>query len=135
MTADSKETTDAFELFQPGDYVKHSKFGEGQILQKTGSGEDTKFIVSFSEEGEKRLMATFANLKKKNIRFFRLRYKKRNHHIQILVLEPSVFNLQGTGLKNRLLKNLNPSAVINPSKDTRLQYNTRTRKMKLFIFI
>ena len=64
MTPDRKEPIDPFEQFQPGDYVKHAKFGEGQILQKTGSGENTKFVVSFSEEGEKRLMASFAKLKK-----------------------------------------------------------------------
>ena len=59
MKPEKKESTDPFEQFQPGDYVKHVKFGEGQILQKTGSGKDTKFVVSFSEEGEKRLMAAF----------------------------------------------------------------------------
>ncbi len=64
MKPEKKESTDPFEQFQPGDYVKHVKFGEGQILQKTGSGKDTKFVVSFSEEGEKRLMAAFAKLKK-----------------------------------------------------------------------
>lgn len=64
MSPEKQETADPHEQFQLGDYVKHPKFGEGQILQRTGSGEDTKFVVSFSEEGEKRLLAAFAKLKK-----------------------------------------------------------------------
>jgi hypothetical protein len=60
----SKENTDPYEQFQPGDHVKHAKFGEGQIQYRTGSGDDTKLVVSFAEEGEKRLLAKYANLKK-----------------------------------------------------------------------
>ncbi|MFW6303573.1 MAG: DUF3553 domain-containing protein [Candidatus Sumerlaeota bacterium] len=59
-----KEGNDPYEQFQPGDHVKHPNFGEGQILHRTGSGDDTKFVVSFAEEGEKRLMARYAKLKK-----------------------------------------------------------------------
>jgi DNA helicase-2/ATP-dependent DNA helicase PcrA len=59
-----KETNDPYGQFQEGDHVKHPKFGEGQILHRTGSGEDTKFVVSFAEEGEMRLMAKYAKLKK-----------------------------------------------------------------------
>ena len=77
--------------------------------------------------------AALSNLKKSNIKHFRLRYKKQSHHQMILVLEASVFNLDGTGLKNKKLKNLNPTVKINPTKDTRLQYNKRTKKFCLFI--
>ena len=59
-----KESNDPYDQFQPGDHVKHSKFGEGQILHRSGSGDDTKLVVSFAEEGEKRLMARYAKLKK-----------------------------------------------------------------------
>ncbi|MBN1867824.1 hypothetical protein JW916_11075 [Candidatus Sumerlaeota bacterium] len=55
---------DPYESFQVEDRVRHPKFGEGTILERIGSGEDTKFVVGFAEEGEKRLMARFANLKK-----------------------------------------------------------------------
>ena len=75
----------------------------------------------------------FANLRLKNIKHFRMRYKKQSHHKKILVLEPTVFNIKGTGLKNKLLNNLRPSENIISDKDTRLQYNDRTKKFILFI--
>lgn len=64
MTPEKQDAVDPFEQFQPGDYVKHPKFGNGQILQKIGTFDDTKLVVSFSEEGEKKLMASYAKLKK-----------------------------------------------------------------------
>ena len=64
MATETEETTDPYEQLQAGDAVKHPKFGEGQILHRTGSGDDTKFVVSFAEEGEKRLLARYAQLKK-----------------------------------------------------------------------
>jgi len=64
MAAAKQETTDPYEQIQPGDHVKHSKFGQGQVLHRTGAGEETKFVVSFAEEGEKRLLAKYAKLKK-----------------------------------------------------------------------
>lgn len=64
MATETEETTDPYEQLQAGDAVKHPKFGEGQILHRTGSGDDTKFVVSFAEEGEKRLLACYAQLKK-----------------------------------------------------------------------
>ena len=51
----------------------------------------------------------------------------------ILVLEPSVYNKDGTGLKNKALKLLNPTSELNPINDTRLQYNKRTKKFCIFI--
>ena len=64
MATEKQETTDPYEQIQPGDHVKHSKFGQGQILHRTGSGDETKLVVSFAEEGEKRLLAKYAKLKK-----------------------------------------------------------------------
>jgi PcrA/UvrD tudor domain len=64
MATDKQETTDPYEQIQPGDHVKHAKFGQGQILHRTGSGDETKLVVSFAEEGEKRLLAKYAKLKK-----------------------------------------------------------------------
>jgi hypothetical protein len=55
---------DPHESFQPGDKVRHPKFGEGTIMQRTGSGDRTKFVVAFAEEGEKYLMAAYAKLKR-----------------------------------------------------------------------
>ena len=64
MTSETSETTDPYEQFQPGDCVKHPAFGEGQILYRNGSGDDTKLVVSFAGEGERRLLARYAKLKK-----------------------------------------------------------------------
>jgi hypothetical protein len=64
MTTENKETTDPYEQFQPSDCVRHPKFGEGIILSRSGSSDDTKLVVSFAEEGEKRLLAAKANLKR-----------------------------------------------------------------------
>jgi hypothetical protein len=64
MSEDTKKETESHESFQVGDRVKHPKFGEGQVIQRTGSGDQTKLVVTFAEEGEKKLMARYANLKK-----------------------------------------------------------------------
>jgi DNA helicase-2/ATP-dependent DNA helicase PcrA len=44
--------------------VKHPKWGIGTILYKTGSGNRTKLIVIFPEEGQKKLLMKYAKLKK-----------------------------------------------------------------------
>ena len=64
MPSDEKTPNDPYALFQPGDNVKHPKFGVGTIMQRSGSDNATKFIVAFAEEGEKRLMARYAKLKR-----------------------------------------------------------------------
>lgn len=43
----------------------------------------------------------FSNLKLNNIKFFRLRYKKKNYHIKNLVLETDALNKNGLGLKKK----------------------------------
>lgn len=75
----------------------------------------------------------FSNLKLRNIKFFRLRYKKAKKSTHILVLEPNVFNSAGTGLNLLILKNLNPSTKIETECDVRLQYNSRTKQFILFV--
>lgn len=47
-----------------GDQVKHPKFGTGTVLYKSGSGDKAKAIVVFAEEGQKKLLLKYANLKK-----------------------------------------------------------------------
>lgn len=49
--------------FQPGVTVMHSQFGTGKILQRTGSGKDTRVVVYFKDRGQKTLMLRAANLK------------------------------------------------------------------------
>ena len=50
--------------FLPGDTVLHMTFGEGTILSVTPMGADTLYEVMFEKVGTKRLMATYARLKK-----------------------------------------------------------------------
>ncbi len=52
------------EEFEIGNQVQHPKWGEGTILYKSGSGDRTKLIVIFSEEGQKKLLLKYAQLKK-----------------------------------------------------------------------
>jgi DNA helicase II / ATP-dependent DNA helicase PcrA len=46
-----------------GQRVLHAKYGEGTVLLREGSGEDTKLTVLFARHGMKKLMEKFANLK------------------------------------------------------------------------
>lgn len=64
MPSKTKLEGDPYESLQVEDHVKHPKFGEGQIIQRSGSGEQTKFLVAFNEEGEKLLLGRYAKLKK-----------------------------------------------------------------------
>ena len=52
------------EPLEIGDQVRHPKWGVGTILYKSGSGEQMKLIVVFPEEGQKKLLAKYAKLKK-----------------------------------------------------------------------
>ena len=52
------------EVFAPGDRVKHTNFGEGEILSVKSMGADTLYEVMFDTVGTKKLMATYARLKK-----------------------------------------------------------------------
>jgi hypothetical protein len=62
--AAKSQTSDPYSIFQPGDKVKHPTFGEGTVMQRTGSGDTTKLVVAFAEEGEKFLMARYAKLRR-----------------------------------------------------------------------
>ena len=50
--------------FVPGDRVSHMTFGEGEILSVRPMGADTLYEVMFDRVGTKKLMATYARLKK-----------------------------------------------------------------------
>lgn len=47
-----------------GDQVMHPKFGVGTVLHKVGDGEDAKLTVAFPDEGQKKLLAKYAKLKR-----------------------------------------------------------------------
>ncbi len=50
--------------FRAGQRVSHAKFGEGLVVDSQVQGEDEEITVAFEKAGIKRLLASFANLKK-----------------------------------------------------------------------
>jgi DNA helicase-2/ATP-dependent DNA helicase PcrA len=60
---DLPEPTGASGL-KKGQRVRHSKYGEGQIVMREGDGDEAKLTVLFSRHGMKKLMERFANLEK-----------------------------------------------------------------------
>ena len=61
-TAAKKPT--ALERFEPGDIVEHASFGKGEILSVKDMGSDILYEIIFERVGTKKLMATYAKLKK-----------------------------------------------------------------------
>ena len=50
-------------LLQPGDRIRHGRFGEGVVLDVEGEGENAIATVRFTE-GVKRLAVAYARLEK-----------------------------------------------------------------------
>ena len=67
VSAPRRNTADSFgiERFAPGTVVIHSTFGEGVIVTLKDMGGDILYEVDFKTAGKKKLMATFAKLKRK----------------------------------------------------------------------
>ena len=68
FTAQTKPKAASFnvEKFKTGDTVLHSMFGKGVILSAKEMGGDTLYEVVFEDHGTKKLMGTYAKLKKVN---------------------------------------------------------------------
>ncbi len=58
------QKTSSFTKFNIGDTVSHFQFGKGVILNVTPMGSDTLYEIDFEESGTKKMMATFAKLKR-----------------------------------------------------------------------
>ncbi|MBE6612119.1 MAG: ATP-dependent DNA helicase PcrA, partial [Ruminococcaceae bacterium] len=52
------------ETFDPGDRVRHHTFGEGEIISAKPMGADIMYEIIFDSVGTKKLMATYAKLKR-----------------------------------------------------------------------
>ena len=52
----------ATSALRPGVLVHHARFGEGRIVDASGSGKDRRVTVLFSKAGRKRLVAQYAKL-------------------------------------------------------------------------
>ena len=50
---EESEATAAANVFKPGDKVLHKKFGEGRVLELTGTGTDTRISIHFTAYGDK----------------------------------------------------------------------------------
>ena len=48
----------------PGDRVRHRQWGDGTIVELTGSGDRAEAIVEFDERGRKRLLLAWAPLER-----------------------------------------------------------------------
>ena len=57
-------TVTDFDDFQVGDNVEHSIFGNGKIKALSGTGENQRVGVVFSDGTRKKLIVKYANLKK-----------------------------------------------------------------------
>jgi len=49
-------------VYQPGQRVKHPKFGPGRVLEASPMGGETRLVVQFDVAGRKTLIASFARL-------------------------------------------------------------------------
>ena len=63
MAKKASETVSA-DTFASGDRVKHMTFGEGTVLAAKPMGSDILYEIAFDGAGTKKLMATYAKLKK-----------------------------------------------------------------------
>ncbi len=58
--------TQSYDRFSAGDRVSHFTFGEGVVLSAKEMGADILYEIAFDSVGTKKLMATFAKLRKLN---------------------------------------------------------------------
>jgi len=64
QTKSKKNAEDGVPEFEQGEQVEHPKWGIGTIIIKQGTGGNQKLQILFPEEGQKKLMAKYAGLKK-----------------------------------------------------------------------
>ena len=60
----ASQGSSSFERFSVGDRVTHPVFGAGTVLSAREMGTDILYEIAFDDVGTKKLMATFAKLKK-----------------------------------------------------------------------
>lgn len=63
--ASTKQTNQAGIDWQVGDIAIHRKWGEGQVLEVTGTGQSQEVKINFPEVGLKKLLAALAPIEKK----------------------------------------------------------------------
>ena len=61
---DQQSAPAAREKFEPGDIVEHFSFGRGEVISAKPMGADVLYEIMFDRVGTKKLMATYARLKR-----------------------------------------------------------------------
>ncbi len=75
---------------------------------------------------------SFSNLKAKNIKYFKIRYKKKKHHLSSIVLEPGSFSKKENAFAVKVLGKMKSNIDFKGiDKECRLCYNSRTKKFTL----
>lgn len=70
----------------------------------------------------------FSNLKSKNIKYFKIRYKKKKHHLSSIVIEPAAFSKRKNGFAIKTLGEIDSDIELTDiDKECRLCYNSRTK--------
>jgi len=64
MGSMAKKNTAPADTFAAGDRIRHMTFGEGTVLSVKPMGADILYEIAFDSAGTKKLMATYAKLKK-----------------------------------------------------------------------
>ena len=64
MKTPSPAKTASGETFSPGDLVEHMSFGRGEVMSVKPMGSDILYEIVFDRVGTKKLMATYARLKR-----------------------------------------------------------------------
>lgn len=59
-----KREASSGDTFTAGDRVRHAVFGEGEVLSVRAMGSDVLYEIAFDRVGTKKMMATYAKLKK-----------------------------------------------------------------------
>ena len=50
--------------FEQGEQVEHPKWGVGTVIYKQGTADKQKLLILFPEEGQRKVLAKYAGLKK-----------------------------------------------------------------------
>ena len=64
VTKKPTQSSPSGEVFAPGDMVQHLTFGKGEVMSVTKMGSDVLYEIVFDRVGTKKLMATYARLKR-----------------------------------------------------------------------
>ena len=78
--------------------------------------------------------SAFKNLLNKNIKYFRVRYKRKSNHLSTIVINKQGFSKVENAILIKILGVMKSSSSFTGiNKDCRIQYNSRTNKFIMFV--